>query len=73
MRSVKNFLAVFIVVSVWLAPTGCAFFTAQRVATMAGKEVGKHVIKKGVKKMKEDKTKKDQAKSKQTTSKPAGR
>jgi hypothetical protein len=61
MQRVYQHIAVFLAAIVLTASSGCAFFTAQRVATMAGKEVGKRIVKKGIEKVKEDQEQRDRA------------
>lgn len=65
MNRITKVLGLFLVAAMFVPSTGCAYFTAQRVATMAGKHVAKEVIKKGIKDSKEDKAKKDKAKKEQ--------
>ncbi len=65
MNRIVKILGLCLVVLILPGSTGCAFFTAQRVATMAGKHVAKEVVKKGIKDAEEDKAKKDQAKKDQ--------
>lgn len=61
MKRITRVPGVFLVAAMFLPSAGCAYFTAQRVATMAGKHVAKEVIKKGIKDSKEDKAKKEKA------------
>ncbi|HKQ47656.1 MAG TPA: hypothetical protein VJZ71_06280 [Phycisphaerae bacterium] len=54
MKRIATALAFGILTTSLLASTGCAFFTTKRVATT----VGKHVVKKGYEKFKEDREEK---------------
>jgi hypothetical protein len=60
MRRVYRHIAASLAAIVLTASSGCAFFTVQRVATMAGKEVGKRIVKKGIEKVNEDKERREQ-------------
>lgn len=54
MHRTMKFLTMLLLVASFLIPSGCAFLTTKRVATMAGK----HVVKKGYEKFKEDREEK---------------
>lgn len=58
-------LGVLLFAVAFCSQTGCAYFTARKVATMAGKHVAKQVVKKGMEKSKDDKAKSDKAKKEQ--------
>jgi hypothetical protein len=47
-------LALVLTVGVTSFLAGCAFFTAQRVGTFVAKQAATHVVKKSIKKSKED-------------------
>lgn len=67
MKSLTKVLALVILAASFLTPSGCAFFTAKRVAMMAGK----HVAKKGYEKFKEDREAKERQERKEATVRPA--
>lgn len=54
MHGLTKVLALVILAASLLSPSGCAFLTTKRIATMAGK----HVAKKGYEKFKEDREEK---------------
>ena len=41
MKHIAKIMTIGILIALFLAPSGCAFFTAERVAIMAGKHVAK--------------------------------
>lgn len=56
MKVLTKVLALVILAATLLSPSGCAFLTTKRIATMAGK----HVAKMGYEKFKEDRKEKKQ-------------
>jgi len=61
MKQIRYLLSVFLIAALLLAPTGCAFLTARRVAMAGGKAVGKKLYEKH----EDAKAKKEQASNEQ--------